>query len=413
MTSETLYVWIHLPGAGQPVLAARAVRDRGSGAPAGRFIYRRQYLDDPAALAIDPVLLPLVGSEVTTISLTGHFSALLDAGPDAWGRRLIERRFGTQSEYGALLHLDGGQVGALSFTMNPDAAPDEHVTAAEFASMDALVATACAVETGGTIAPELEAWLAAGSSIGGARPKFLVRHEDALWIAKLESVNDSPTLNIPVLEAATLALARSCGIDVADFALHTIGKRRALLVRRFDRRWIDNTWQRSRYVSARTVFHANPDLQRHASSGSYPRLARELSRWCHAPREQKHQLFRRMVFNALTCNTDDHELNHGLVAEGRDFRLAPAFDLVPQPPTTRRRYQAMLVGTVEGALPSRRNLLSACEAFELAAREAGEIIDHMAERVEGNWAGCLRTAGAGKAMVEAARPMFGGLVEEE
>lgn len=137
-------------------------------------------------------------------------------------------------------------------------------------------------------------------------------------------------------------------------------------------------------VSAGTVFQADEAAARNSYTGSYPRLARELSRWTVTGDRDRRELFRRIAFNSLASITDDHERNHALIAETTSFRLSPAFDLVPQPGSTRRRYLALTVGDF-GALAVRQNIISSIDAFRLSLREANGIIDEVQEVVRVNW----------------------------
>lgn len=395
MTSEA-FVWIHLPGHAVPALAGRIRHQATPGGAVGRFVYGRTYLGNADAVAIDPFALPLREEEFATTTLGGHFSALLDAGPDSWGRRLAAMEHGQQDELGYLLCTRGDQAGALSFSAAPDAPPVQG-RLYDFSSMEALTEAATLADQGAPLKARHLKLLQPGS--GGARPKFNVIKAGALWMAKLESVKDlALPANLPQLEAATLDLAALAGIDVPDHEVISLGARNALLIRRFDRKLEGGIWYRERYVSARTLFHSNPELQRWSETGSYPGLSRELARWSNRPVEDRRQVLRRLAFNCLISNTDDHDLNHGLLADTRGWHLAPAFDLVPQPSGTRRRMQALLVGD-EGAESTRANILSVAGAYGLSAKVAGAQIDEVKEAVSSQWRTCLANNGIGKVAI--------------
>src|SRR3972149_11431148 len=106
-----------------------------------------------------------------------------------------------------------------------------------------------------------------------------------------------------------LRLARSCGIETAESRIVKIGDRDVLLVKRFDREKNKKDYQRARMVSALTLLRAE-DTAVDRGKWSYPALAEELRRVCANPRQAAQELFRRMVFNALISNTDDHPRNH-------------------------------------------------------------------------------------------------------
>lgn len=93
--SFEIFVWMHLPGDLEPVLAGRASVQAGDANPRiGTFVYSRNYLQLASALPVDPIALPLEAREFETAMLRGCHAALLDAGPDAWGRSIIELRHG-------------------------------------------------------------------------------------------------------------------------------------------------------------------------------------------------------------------------------------------------------------------------------------------------------------------------------
>lgn len=400
---------MHLPQQEQPTLAGRARREVTPGGDTGQFVYGKSYLANPAAVPVDPVALPLREEEFVTTLLSGHFSVLLDAGPDSWGKRLATLEHGAQDELGFLLCTRGDQAGALSFSASADTPPATG-RLFDFSSIGELSEAASLADQGAPLKTRHLKLLQAGT--GGARPKFSIIKDGALWLAKLESVKDQGLpANVPQLEAAMLDLAALAGIDVPAHEVCAVGARKALLVRRFDREApagagsfggtsatrgaTGHGWRKKRYVSARTVFYSNPELQRWSGGGSYPQLAREMARWSFNPAHDRHQLFLRLAFNCLISNTDDHDLNHGLIGDAHGFVLAPAFDIVPQPSGTLRRVQALLAGG-QGANAQRSNILSASAAYGLQPREAGALIDRLKHIVETQWRNCLANNGIGK-----------------
>src|SRR5262249_53220642 len=134
----------------------------------------------------------------------------------------------------------------------------------------------------------------AGTSAGGARPKLTVRRNGELWLAKLHRHNDR--FDVVRVECAMLDLALECGIAVPEHDVVPAHGRDVLLVRRFDRTCAAAGVLRHRMVSAGTVFVADEAVARYAYTGSYPRLARELSRWTVTGAQDRRQLFRRVAF---------------------------------------------------------------------------------------------------------------------
>jgi len=112
----------------------------------------------------------------------------------------------------------------------------------------------------------------------------------------------------------------------------------------------------------------------------YPQLARILRRigitQGDAHLADAQELFRRMVFNILIDNTDDHEKNHALLvvnptANGR-LRLAPAYDVLPT--NSGQGYQEFICG-VDGQDSTLANTMSQCDAFGLApAQAAAQVV---------------------------------------
>ena len=217
---------------------------------------------------------------------------------------------------------------------------------------------------------------------GGARPKLTLEEDGALWLVKGVSVDDSPEYApVPCIEAALLTLARACDIRVPRHDVRRIAGDPGLLVERFDRyRLSDGTFGRWRYASAQTLFWSQPDSARYSYQGSYTNLARHLRVWERDPEHDVRELFRRIVFNALVGNTDDHDQNHGVVANAAgDFVLAPAFDLTISPRLGERNFLALAFGERGGEI-SRENLLSSCEVFGYTPRDALELCTRSGRR---------------------------------
>lgn len=162
-----------------------------------------------------------------------------------------------------------------------------------------------------------------------------------------------------------MTLAARCGIDVAATRALPVRGRHAVAVRRFDRL---AGGARVHAISAHVALRAVGE------AFGYPQLAQQLRRLCRADdiARQQAQLFRRMVFNILVDNTDDHEKNHALLrgADGH-WVLSPAFDIVPG--LSGLGHQAMAVGR-DGAASTLDNALSDAAAFGLRPRAAREIV---------------------------------------
>ena len=391
------FVYITLPGATEAVTAARfeLATSRG-GFPLGRLVYGKSYLARGDAVAFDPVELTLGPRVYETTMMKGVFGALRDASPDSWGRRVIERHTGKSplSELDYLLESPDDRAGALSFGLGqqppaPRRKFNQTILLAKLqAKADAIVNDEeLPADPEVTQAGEL---LLEGTSMGGARPKAVVENDEGLWIAKFNRSDDR--WNYARIEHAMLGLARACGLTTAESKIVSIGARDVLLIKRFDREKTEAGYQRARMVSALTLLKTD-DSPQLGDKWSYVLLAEELRRVSAEAKKDATELFRRMCFNALISNTDDHPRNHAIIAKGRDWKLSPAYDLTPTPHVSiERRDLAMICGD-QGRLANATNLLSQAARFLLPEGDATSIVDTMKDRVKRTWYETARSAG--------------------
>jgi serine/threonine-protein kinase HipA len=233
--------------------------------------------------------------------------------------------------------------------------------------------------------------------MGGARPKAVVEDDGALWVAKFNRSDDK--WNTARVEHAMLNLARACGLTTAESRLVTVGDTDVLLVKRFDREKAQKGYFRARMISALTLLRS-ADTYRSRDRWSYILLVEELRRASAEPKKDATELFRRMCFNALISNTDDHPRNHAFLARDQDWRLSPAYDLTPTAPVSLERRDLALVCGDEGRFANARNLLSQSARFLLEPAEAGKIVDDMTEQVRATWRNTARGAGVTEADCE-------------
>jgi len=164
-----------------------------------------------------------------------------------------------------------------------------------------------------------------------------------------------------------LALARACGITTAESRLISIADRDVLLVKRFDREKTKGGYHRARMVSGLTLLRAE-DSHQNRDKWSYVLLAEELRRISANPEQDALELFKRMCFNALVSNIDDHPRNHAVLAKNQDWRLSPAYDITPATPVSlERRDLALTIGD-QGRYANAENILSQCQLFLSATR---------------------------------------------
>jgi serine/threonine-protein kinase HipA len=393
ISNDRAYVYLQLPGSLEIVTAGFFEQQERAGVVVGVFVYNPTYLERADAVPLDPFELPLREGRFETVKLSGIFGSLRDASPDAWGRRIIERHLNRTdlSEVEYLLHSPEDRAGALSFGRGKSPPPP----ASRFnklLELSKLLQFAQAVERDDKIAlpPQVEDLIQPGTSLGGARPKNVVETDDGLWIAKFPEQADR--WNNVRVEASMLALARECNLRACDCRVVSVGEADVLLVRRFDRVKIDGGYLRHRFVSALTVLGSG-ETTSDRSRWSYLLLADELRRRSHRSAADLRELFGRMSFNALISNTDDHPRNHGLIAPGRDFELAPAYDLTPNPLISLEKRDLALIAGRYNRYANRENLLSECARFRLSREDANALIDRMMEIVQTRWHPVMRAHG--------------------
>ncbi len=379
MTSNA-YVWVWLPGASEPVPAGLA-RERGG---IVTFAYGNAYRDREDAVSLNDAELPLsegLKEPLAGLSIPG---CLADAGPDGWGRRVILNRLvGRDDDFDALTPLTylmeagSDRIGALDF--QPSASEYLPRGGSE-SSLDDLLALVSNVEAGIPVPPDLEDAMRAGASVGGARPKALLRDGDRHLIAKFSASADT----WPLVRGEFLAMrmARRCGLDVASVNLERVGERDVLLVERFDR--VAGTRERRALLSALTLLELDEMWPQAAAYGDLAELMRQRFT---EPRATRRELFSRMVFNVLCGNTDDHARNHAAFWNGSELTLTPAYDICPYIRQSGEATQAMRLGMGDdpGRLSNVGECIKRCVAFGLEEREAREIADAQLETIRSAW----------------------------
>lgn len=383
------FVYITLPGATEFVTAGKfeSTTNR-QGIPTGKFVYGRSYLERDDAVPIDPLALKLSNKTYETNMLKGIFGALRDASPDYWGRRVIEKHVGRTElgEIDYLLHSPDDRAGALGFGLNrePPAPRRKFNQTMELERLQALAEIIIADEDlpEGEEAEQVQNLVDGGTSMGGARPKVVVEDGNTLWIAKFRHPEDK--WNDARVEHAMLLLARECGLQTAESKVVTIGEHDAILVKRFDREHTEAGYRRGRMLSALTLLRADENYQ-NRDNWSYVLLAEELRRVSSQPRTDALELFRRMCFNALISNVDDHPRNHAVVAMNTDWKLSPAYDLTPSTPISIERRDLALECGDMGRYAHAENLLSQSTRFLLEPDAAKNEIDRIEEIVKSKW----------------------------
>ncbi len=308
--------------------------------------------------------------------------AVDDARPDRWGERVIRLidRPPRLSLLEFLYFAGDDRFGALGVSL--DAQAYEPHWRGPIPVFDGLTQMHEAVQRllAGDKIPESQArLLRPGASFGGMRPKSLMQMEGAQWVVKFA---DSAEMDAPLIEHAAMRLAARCGIRVAPTRALPVPGGHAVAVCRFDRR----AGQRLHVVSAHVALRAAGEEL------GYPELAQLIRRLGRPEqiRAQQAELFRRMVFNILIDNTDDHEKNHALV-RGVDggYELSEAFDVLPS--AQGLGYQQMRVGA-RGTESTLENALSECRSFGLDQVAAQTVIGEVCRELHG-WRAHFEEAG--------------------
>lgn len=379
MAEKNTTVFIYLPGETIAVPAGIFTHDANAGI--GSFAYGRKYLERKNALAVDPAALALglTPREVTTNH--GLYGVFRDAAPDYWGRLVIaaERKAPPEAftEMDFLIFANATRVGNLDFRETPDS-PEPELKPPHFNRLADLLDAASKIEAGADVSEHLLHLLQQGTSVGGARPKCTVEWEDALWIAKFPAKDD--TLNIPRIEYATMTLAAKCRIQVPAMRLQSVGAKDVLLVRRFDREKAKEGWLRKGFLSSLSLMQWD-EMDRLA--WDYGAIADTMRR--HTLVDDIQEWFRRMVFNILVRNTDDHPRNHGFLFDDSGIKLSPAYDIVPsitRPGVGTDFSLAMSIGG-RGREATLENALSRAVRFGISEHEAREEVEKLVGVVRG------------------------------
>lgn len=280
------------------------------------FAYDKSWLNRAESFAIDP-LLPLNPQTYYNKQLWGAFC---DISPDRWGRLLQTRyaeRLLTESEF-MLGVSDYFRVGALRLKIG-----DEFIRHStdipKLLHLNQLQDSTLNMENNSYSKDDLKILLYPSSSLGGARPKASIEDKGKLYIAKFGSVND--LYSVILWEAVMLELAKCAKIHTANYKIIKANQKPVILVERFDR----NGDARIPFMSAMTLLKVSE--KQDAEYKSYIDIAKELDS------NNKIEMFRRMLFNALFGNTDDHLRNHALLYDKTTklWNLSPAYDLNPTP----------------------------------------------------------------------------------
>jgi len=381
-------VFVYVDLAGEPHLVGRLWARVRKGRESATFEYDPSWLEYADRFSLEPALT-LGPGPFHTPSGRSLFGAMGDSAPDRWGRVLMRRaerrraeRAGetprTLMEIDYLLMVDDeARQGALRFAKQeggPFLAEHEAARIPPLIDLPRLLSAAEHVVGDTDSDEDLRLLLAPGSSLGGARPKASVRDRDGhLAIAKFPHKDDET--NAVLWEGVALRLAAKAGIPVPDWRIESVVNKPVLLLRRFDR----VQGQRIPFLSAMSMLGASDNESR-----SYLEFVDALRRYGASPKQDMHELWRRIVFNILISNTDDHLRNHAFLYTGPDgWRLAPAYDLNPVPTDIKPRVLTTAIDLDDGSA-SLGLAMSVVGYFELDENKA-QVITAEVGRAVATW----------------------------
>jgi serine/threonine-protein kinase HipA len=366
--ADVLHLW-YLGEPAQPRLVGTLrLVNRGRGVS---LQYADNWLAAGFAISED---LPLTNTEYFPAARDEAAGAVEDARPDRWGERVIQvlERPSRLSLMEYLYFAGDERFGAFSVSASGQSyEPHSRNVLAALADVSVIHDLVRRVGNDEPIPPVQRRLLVPGSSMGGARPKGLIRIGAEQWVVKFAELGDP--VDSGLIEHATMTLAGHAGISVAATRPIRLTDGHAVAVRRFDR-------QGDRRLAAQSAYVA---LRAEGSAFGYPELA-QLVRRRGAPddaRRQMRELFRRMVFNILMDNTDDHEKNHALLMDDRQhLNLAPAFDVLPT--AQGLGYQQMRVGTGQSD-STIDNAMSEVAQFGMSVAQASAEVSEVVRACDG------------------------------
>jgi serine/threonine-protein kinase HipA len=393
MKIEKLYVYIFMNEQWTPcgVLG----HSEAGGDSSSEFVYSVKYLALEEPVTLDVHALPLTEGKKSTAEGYIMFSGIRDASPDGWGRYVMSKKFPSSalSELHYLAAAGPDRVGALAF--GPDANGPQIWTPNGWIEYDIeyldlqinsegieLVAKKDAEKTAA-----YQAVVNNGTGSGGARPKANVIWNGRLHLAKF-SISTDP-YNIPALEYATMMLAKDCGLDIPNIYLSKALDREVFLIERFDR---DKENQPYHFASALTMTNiAENEYERF----QYRELCEIIRKYSDDHRRDLLKLYKRVAFNIMVNNNDDHLRNYGFMFNhDGTWRLSPHYDVVPATNSTGGACSLSL--SLEGGKEaSRSNLVNSCGIFQLKQQEAEKVFDKMQPIVTKNWKQYFRDASLG------------------
>lgn len=366
------YIYMQPPGETELVTLGRLVVKGG----VGEFVYNPDHVKRKGWVP-DPIHYPLRPEPYSGIvSNNGLPGFIRDAAPDGWGERVIAYSEGSSLSGIDYLIKSSNVDRAGSLLIGTTRKPSVTGQPDRLDRLDSFIAFMDGIQSGDRLAPETVRAAKQRSSLGGLRPKVTLLDEGRVILAKPRDRHDKE--DIPGIEHACMTFAASKGFNVARTRLHP-GKTSVLLVDRFDREvTAEGGTLRLPMLSAATLLDVDwrsVDEQSKAR-WRYAEVADEMRRKG-VPIADLQELYKRMCYNALVGNDDDHPKNHAVLFKDGQWRLSPLYDVVPALDGVPPPMLAMAVGR-QGRVINRENLLSHAEHFGLSREGAAAILDEVA-----------------------------------
>ena len=401
---QNILVFVDLYGE-QHIVGQLWLRIR-NGRESASFQYDQSWLKNPLQFTIDPALA-LSPIPFHTPSNKVLFGAFDDSSPDRWGKMLMRRNEHRRAKINQVtprtLHNidyllgvdDFARLGAIRFRIELHGeflAPSQTSRIPPLIQLPKLLSATESILEMNERDEDLRILIAPGSSLGGARPKASILDNDGqLALAKFPSNKDE--IEIVKWESVALTLASKAGIDVPNWRIINVSGKSVIILRRFDR----VNENRIPFLSAMSMLGATDHDENH----SYMEIADVLRQYGSKPTIDLIQLWRRVVFNILISNTDDHLRNHAFLYTGQEgWRLSPAYDLNPE----LKDIHAISIN-IDNPTSSIDLALETADYYGLNQGDAKEIVKTVA-KVVGSWREVAENYGIKKREIELMSPAF-------
>lgn len=319
-----------------------------------------------SGFSISPFYLPLKPGLIMAKRdpFAGSFGVFDDSLPDGWGNLLLDRYLQEKGidpyrlnvlERLSLIGSTGR--GALEYR------PDKSIaTEDEFLNFDRLAKEVEKVLESKESAGSVDLLYKYGGSSGGARPKVFARIDGREWLVKFKATSDP--VNVGEIEYNYSLLAKECGVRMAETRLFD---GRYFGVERFDR----IPQHKIHTISAAGLLHANyriPSLDYSLLLKLTLNLTKDM--------EQVAQMFRIMVFNILISNRDDHSKNFSFQWIDGEWKLSPAYDLLPS-----SGFNGYHTTTINGkGEPTLADVIAVATEVGLSKQSATQIIEELTDK---------------------------------